>query len=126
MEHRTPLGRARGLGSAHGGTVHWWHQRVSAVALVPLGLWLMVCLAQLPDADFPSIRRWFADPVNNGLCWLLLLAALYHAALGLRVIIEDYVANHGLRWFVVLVAQAALWLTGLASALALIRLLVVN
>lgn len=126
LQHRTPLSRARGLGSAHDGTIHWWRQRVTAVALVPLGMWLMLNLALLPDADFPAIRHWFASPVNNGLCWLFLISALYHAALGLRVILEDYIAAHGLRWSAIILAQTALWLTGLASALALIRLFVTN
>ena len=86
----------------------------------------MLSLARLPATDFSTLRSWLGNPVNNGLCWLLLLSALYHAALGLRVILEDYVAVHGLRWSAILLVQAALWLTGLASALALIRLLVTN
>lgn len=126
MQHRTALSRARGLGSAHDGTIHWWRQRVTAVALVPLGIWLMANLALLPAADFVAVCHWFSSPVNNGLCWLLLISAFYHAALGLRVILEDYVTAPGMRLVAILLAQTALWLTALASALALIRLLVAN
>lgn len=124
MEQRTSLGRARGLGSAHEGTLHWWRQRVTALALVPLAAWFIVSLAQLPDIDLPGLRRWFGEPLHNGLSWLLLIASFYHAALGLRVILEDYVGAPGLRWSLILLAYAALWVVGLAAGLALIRLLI--
>lgn len=124
MKQRTALGRARGLGPAHEGSLHWWRQRVTALALVPLAVWFILSLAQLPDIDLPGLRRWFAEPLHNGLSWLLLIASFYHAALGLRVILEDYVAVHELRWSLALLAYAALWVVGLAAGLALIRLLI--
>ncbi len=97
---------------------------MTALALVPLAAWLIVSLARLPDIDLPGLRHWFGEPLNNGLCWLLLIASFYHAALGLRVILEDYVNAPGLRWSLTLLAYAALWVVGLAAGLALIRLLI--
>lgn len=123
MDYRTPLARARGLGSAHHGSADWWRQRLTALALIPVGIWFVVCLAQLPDTDYSAIRTWFRNPLNTGLLLLFAMAALYHAALGLRVVIEDYIPSHPIRWTAVILTQALLWLTGLAAALALLLLL---
>jgi succinate dehydrogenase / fumarate reductase, membrane anchor subunit len=88
---RSPLGRAIGLGSAKEGVEHWWAQRVSAVALIPLGLWLAASLVALAGADRAAVLAWLHAPVQAILAILLLIAVFYHAALGLQVVIEDYV-----------------------------------
>ena len=90
---RSPLGRAIGLGSAKEGVEHWWLQRITAVALVPLSLWFVIAIIRLVGADVDSVRDWVGNPLSAILLVLLLLATFYHAALGLQVVIEDYV--HG-------------------------------
>ncbi len=89
----TPLGRARGLGAARDGVAHWWLQRVTAVALVPLVLWLTLSLAALAGADHARVVDWVSRPLVAVLLSLTLAAGFHHLKLGLQVVIEDYV--HG-------------------------------
>ncbi len=87
----TPLRRARGLGSAKHGVGHFIGQRVSAVAILLLAPWVLWSGARLAGSDFDGVRRWLAQPLDATLTILLLLAGFYHAQLGVRVIVEDYV-----------------------------------
>ena len=91
MSLRSPLGRVLGLGSAKSGTSHWWGQRVSAVALVPLMLWFVFSLLLLPNLDFETLRAWLQYPITGFLTALLFGVLTYHSYLGTRVIVEDYV-----------------------------------
>ena len=91
MSLKSALGRARGLGSAKEGVGHWWGQRVSAVALVPLSLWFAVSVVGLSHADYVTIKAWLGKIGNASLLLLTVLAVMYHAQLGLQVVIEDYV-----------------------------------
>jgi succinate dehydrogenase / fumarate reductase membrane anchor subunit len=91
MSLRSPLGRVLGLGSAKSGTSHWWGQRVSAVALVPLTLWFVFSLLLLPNLDFETLRAWLQYPITGFLTALLFGVLTYHSYLGTRVIVEDYV-----------------------------------
>ena len=88
---RSPLGRALGLGSAKEGVEHWWLQRITAAALVPLTLWFVIAVIRLVGADVDTVRDWVASPVPAILLLLLLIATFWHASLGLQVVIEDYV-----------------------------------
>ncbi|MGO8921177.1 MAG: succinate dehydrogenase, hydrophobic membrane anchor protein [Stellaceae bacterium] len=88
---RSPLGRAIGLGSAKEGVEHWWAQRVSAVALIVLGLWFAASLIALAGADRAAVIAWLRHPLPAIATVLMLIAVFYHAALGLQVVIEDYV-----------------------------------
>ena len=88
---RSPLGRAIGLGSAKEGVEHWWAQRVTAIALVPLGLWLVSAVIGLVGADLETVQNWVGRPLPAILLVLLLIALFYHTSLGLQVVIEDYV-----------------------------------
>jgi len=90
---RSPLGRAIGLGSAKEGVAHWWRQRVSALALVPLTLWFVIALIGLIGADHAAFVAWVRSPMPAVFLVLLLVATFYHTALGLQVVIEDYI--HG-------------------------------
>jgi succinate dehydrogenase / fumarate reductase, membrane anchor subunit len=89
---RSPLGRALGLGSAKEGVEHWWLQRLTAVALVPLSLWFAAVVIRLAGADLDTVRAWIGHPLPAILLVLLLIATFYHMALGLQVVVEDYVA----------------------------------
>src|SRR5215470_18113820 len=88
---RSPVGRAIGLGSAKEGVEHWWLQRITAVALVPLTLWFVIAIVRLSGADVDTVRDWAGRPLPAILLALLLIATFWHASLGLQVVIEDYV-----------------------------------
>ena len=95
MSLQTPLGRVRGLGSAKSGTHHWWMQRVTAVALVPLCLWFVVAMIKLTGADHSVAAAWLRSPFNAIVMVLLIIAGFHHMQLGLQVVIEDYVHGPG-------------------------------
>jgi len=94
MSQRTPLGRVLGLGSAKEGVSHWWTQRTSAVALIPLSLWFaisLVTLATRASLDYAAVTAWIGAPTHAVLLLLLLATSCYHSVLGVQVVIEDYV-----------------------------------
>ncbi|MGE5502913.1 MAG: succinate dehydrogenase, hydrophobic membrane anchor protein [Actinomycetota bacterium] len=95
---RSPLGRARGLGSAKEGVGHAWHTIVTAVALVPLSLWFVISLIGLVHADYAAFRGWMGKPFNASLMLLTVLLVLHHAQLGLQMVIEDYVQGEGAKF----------------------------
>lgn len=97
MSLRSPMGRVLGLGSAKEGVSHWWSQRVTAVALVLLTLWFASALLRLGDFSHAAVIAWIALPLNAVLLSLLIGTALYHSQLGVQVVVEDYVVNHGLK-----------------------------
>ena len=117
---RSPLRRALGTGSAHSGAAHWWAQRVSAGALVPLALWFLISLGLLPDLGYLTLRAWLAAPVTGFLAMLLVAVLAYHADLGTGVILEDYVHTPGTRTAVRLALRSAFLL---AAGLALFSIL---
>jgi succinate dehydrogenase / fumarate reductase membrane anchor subunit len=92
---RSPLGRALGLGSAKQGVEHWWVQRLTAVALVPLSLWFVASVIALVGADHAAVVAWLSRPLVAILMVLLVGTSFYHASLGLQVVIEDYVHHEG-------------------------------
>lgn len=94
---RSPLGAVVGLGSAKSGVHHWWVQRLTSVALVPLTIWFTVSLLSLPSLDHVTVVAWMAQSWTALLLVLLVLVATYHSQLGVRVVVEDYVHNTGLR-----------------------------
>ena len=93
MDLRSDLSRVRGLGSAKGGTSHWWAQRVTALALVPLSAWFVFSIINLVGVDREGLKAWVNGPVSFVLMVLFLIALFYHMQLGLQVVIEDYVHN---------------------------------
>ena len=107
MSIRTPLARARGLGSAKDGVAHWWAQRITAVALVPLTLWLGVSIAARAGAGHEEVLAWLSSPVAAVAVVLFLGALFYHSQLGLQVVIEDYVHSEWLKLATLVVLQFA-------------------
>jgi succinate dehydrogenase / fumarate reductase, membrane anchor subunit len=90
---RSPLGRVLGLGAARQGVHHWWQQRASSVALVPLTLWFAGSLLALPSLEHAAVASWIASGWTPVLLALLVVTAAHHSQLGLRVIVEDYVGS---------------------------------
>jgi succinate dehydrogenase / fumarate reductase, membrane anchor subunit len=100
---RSPLGSALGLGSAKDGVEPWWLQRVTAVALIPLTIWFLVSILVHMGSDYVTVIVWLRTPVVTVLMVLLLTGLFYHTALGLQVVIEDYV--HSGRKFAALIGM---------------------
>jgi len=93
MSLRSPLGRVLGAGSAKEGVHHWWTQRLTSIALVPLTIWFLVSLLTLPSFEHVTVISWIAQSWTALLLILFILVATWHSQLGVRVVIEDYV--HG-------------------------------
>lgn len=124
MSLRTPLGRVRGLGSAKDGTSHWWMQRVSSVLLAPLSIWFLLCALPLLGADYADARVWLAQPLNAFLILALVLALVYHALLGVQVVVEDYIHTRWLEVAVLTSVRLLAFLAALATSLAVVRIAV--
>ncbi|QQG36099.1 MAG: succinate dehydrogenase, hydrophobic membrane anchor protein [Micavibrio aeruginosavorus] len=93
----SPLARARGAGSAHHGAGHWMRQRITAIANIPLMLWLVWSVVHMQGWGYADVTAWLAQPVNAVLMILAVLSTFYHAALGAQVVVEDYVPHPGFR-----------------------------
>ena len=117
----TPLARARGLGSAKSGLHHWWHQRVSAVAMVGLVSWMVVLLFSLVEADYQTALNMLAHPVNATVVVLFVAVGFWHASLGLQVVLEDYVANEGVRLIAILAVKMAASVTAILAILSVLK-----
>ncbi len=115
---RSPLGRALGLGSAKEGVEHWWLQRLTAVALVPLSLWFAAVVIRLVGADRDTVQAWIGHPLPAILLALLLIATFYHMALGLQVVIEDYVAAPLARLGLIVILRLACFALAVAGIFA--------
>lgn len=97
MNIRTPLAKARGLGSAHSGTEHWWLQRLTAVALIPLAIWMVYSALSVMLTDSNGVVSWLQSPVQALLLGAFILSGCWHGKLGMQVIVEDYVHNNAAR-----------------------------
>jgi succinate dehydrogenase / fumarate reductase membrane anchor subunit len=123
MSLRTPLGRVLGLGSAKGGSGHWYAQRVSAVALVILGLWFVASLAMLgAGAPQDAVVAWLQSPFSAVMALLLVAVTAWHAMLGLQVVFEDYLADNGTRMVVLVALKFVLVVGALIGVMAVPRI----
>ncbi|MGF1594242.1 MAG: succinate dehydrogenase, hydrophobic membrane anchor protein [Kiloniellaceae bacterium] len=120
---RSPLGRVRGLGSAKDGTAHWWAQRLTALALIPLTVWFCISVIAMSGAGYATVAAWAGSPLVAGLLILLIVATFYHGALGLQVVIEDYVHHEMSKLALLLVVKAASLVLALAGVLSVLTLL---
>ncbi len=118
----TPLARAIGLGSAKAGFSHWWLQRLSAVFLIPLGLWFVFSLAALPEYSLSVIRTWVGEGLNALWLWLFTICALIHARLGLDVVVEDYIHTRWLEVSIKVLLSLALALSVVLVSFAILTL----
>jgi len=123
MSLRSPLGRVRGLGSAKEGVQHWWVQRVTALALIPLSLWFVISVITMIGADRSEVVDWLSSPFSAALALLLIAATFWHAMLGVQVVIEDYVHSETMKIGSLLVAKAILLLMAVACGLSVIVLM---
>ena len=119
---RTPLARARGLGSAKAGVHHWWAQRLTAIALIPLVVWFAISLVMMSGADYGAVRAWIGSPVVMVLLILTVAVGLHHGQLGLQVVIEDYVHGDGSKLALIVAVRFIAVLFGLAAIVAVLRI----
>ncbi|MDP4594688.1 MAG: succinate dehydrogenase, hydrophobic membrane anchor protein [Beijerinckiaceae bacterium] len=122
MEFRSQLGRVRGLGASHEGAHHFWVQRVSGIALVPLVIWFVLSASTVVSADLVTFKAWVGTHYNPVLLILLILTMFHHAFLGLQVIIEDYIHAESIKLTSLIVTKFALYLIGACAIFAVIRL----
>ena len=118
---RSPLSKVKGLGSAKEGTTHFWHQRLTALLLIPLVLWIGFSLAALP-VDHATLIAWIQQPLNTVLLVMLVLSTFYHAQMGLQVIIEDYVSAHARRTLILLISNFLCLLFGVIGVVATLKI----
>ncbi len=121
MTLRSLLSRAVGAGSEKAGTAHWWMQRVTAIALLALGLWFVVSIRSLDHYDEADFVAWVADPVNAVMLLLLIFTIAWHSMLGLQVVIEDYVHGPTPKVVLLLISKFAHVFLGVAGVFAILK-----
>jgi len=123
MRIQSPLARAKGLGSAKTGVHHWWMQRLSAVALVPLVLWFVYSMIAASHTDHATgILAFLSSPLQAGAMMLFIVTGLYHGCLGVQVIVEDYVHCHIAKLTFIVLTYFVSVLSGLAAVMAVLRI----
>jgi succinate dehydrogenase / fumarate reductase, membrane anchor subunit len=119
---RTPLSKVRGLGSAREGTGHFWAQRLTAIANIPLILFFLGFLISLNGADYATVRASMANPFVALMFLLMLVSGLYHMRLGMQVIIEDYIHHEGGKIVLLMLNTFFSIAVGVAAVYAIIKL----
>ena len=122
IDRRTHLSRARGLGSAKEGVHHFWAQRITAVALIPLVVWFAISLIMMSGADYVVVRAWIGSPVVMVLLMLTIVIGLHHGQLGMQVVVEDYVHNDGVKLALIVLMRFIAVFFGLAAIVAILRI----
>lgn len=119
---RSSLGRARGLGPARAGSGHWWAQRLTSLALVPLSLWFIVSAMRLEYASRADMHAWLGHPLPMAVAIALVIGTFYHLQLGVQVVIEDYVHQDALRLASVLALKGLAFLIAVACIISILGL----
>ncbi len=119
---RSPLARVAGLGSAKHGSAHWWWQRITAVALVPLTLWFTFSAVSLSGACFLDIYGWMASPWVATLLIAFIVSMFYHLQLGLQVVIEDYLHHEGFKIASILAVKFVSAMLAILSVISILQM----
>ncbi len=122
MSMQSPLARVRGLGSAKEGVHHWWAQRLTAIALVPLSIWFIYSLTAITGAKYALVISWLGQPLNAVLMLLFLFSLYYHAALGVQVVIEDYIDSEWQKITCLILVKFLVWIAGLSAAISVLKI----
>ena len=125
MSLRTPLSKVLGRGSAGEGVGHWWMQRVTAIALIPLTLWFVISLLGSSLQSYEAMRGWFGQPWVAVLSLLLVLTLAWHSKLGVQVVIEDYVHSKGAKTTALLLSTFIHVIAAVAGVFAILRMALV-
>ena len=119
---RSHLGRARGMGAAKSGIHHWWVERVTAIALVPLTVWFIYAVMHLLGADQFHVRHFMANPLNTTLMLATVVMTFHHMQLGLQVIMEDYIDSQKWQAIAILLNKAVAVFLGLLCTVSILRM----
>jgi succinate dehydrogenase / fumarate reductase membrane anchor subunit len=122
MSLRSPLGRVLGHGSAREGVHHWWSLRTTSAALVLLGVWFVFALLTRPDLGYETVTGWIGRPATAVLLGLFVAVSVWHSALGVQVVIEDYVHAKGPRVAALVASRFLHVLVGVAAVFAILRI----
>lgn len=122
MRFLTPFKKAHGLGGVRTGPHHWWLQRLTAIALIPLTVWVAFVVAGLVGKDYATVTAWFDQPFHAVMLVLFVFFVVYHASLGLQVVIEDYVHTPALRIASLIAIKLALIMAGTFCAVVILKL----
>jgi succinate dehydrogenase / fumarate reductase membrane anchor subunit len=122
MQFRTDRQRVQGLGTAHEGTGHWWSQRLTSIALVPLTLFFLFPFARALGDDWESVRATYGTPLNAIVAILFFVVGFRHLQQGVQVVIEDYVHDKPLRTALLLANTFLCWALGLTGVFAVARI----
>lgn len=122
MSLETPLHKVEGLGAAHSGVTHFWRQRVTAAALVPLAIWFAVSVLGLAGAHEAAVLAFLSQPMNAILMAAFIVIAVYHMALGMQVVIDDYIYTNWQKLSLMLILRAFSLAVIAASLYALLRI----
>lgn len=121
-DFKTPLKKSLGLGAAKNGTEHFWHQRLTALANIPLFIFFIVLLIMLVGKDYTTVINTLSNPFIAAVVAVMIISGIYHMKLGMQVIIEDYVPNHGLCTLLLAFNIFFCFIMGAACILALIKI----
>ncbi len=119
---RSPLGRARGVGSGHSGVHHWQVERLTSIALVPLTIWFVISVLRLVGATQPMVAAWVGNPINAALLLALIAMTFHHMQLGIQVVLEDYTPNPKKLMVCLLINKGVALLLGLIAAISVLKL----
>jgi succinate dehydrogenase / fumarate reductase membrane anchor subunit len=122
MSYRTDKQRVQGLGSAKEGTGHWWSQRLTSIALIPLTLLFIFPFAASLGGSFEAVRATYASPFNAIVAILFIGVSFHHLQQGLQVVIEDYVHDHAVKTGALLASTLLTWAFGLAGVFAVAKI----
>jgi succinate dehydrogenase / fumarate reductase membrane anchor subunit len=119
---QSPLGRARGLGSSREGAHHWLQERVTAVAILPLVLWLVYSMVELRGKSYWEFTQWLSQPWNAALMILFIAGVFLHAVMGLQVVIEDYTTSNAKKLFLLIGSKLAFTAMAVASIVSILKI----